>query len=96
MTSKTARSITLAAAATAVGALLGGCSSTTETQHAGDIAAIRKDPSPAMETLYLRKSDKRNQRTVAWDTTMRQMHEDGARLFHSDKPSRLTPVTKPY
>ena len=95
MMSKTARSITLAAAAIAVGALLGGCS-TSETQHAGDIAAIRKDPSPAMETLYLRKSDKRNQRTVAWDTTMRQMHEDGSRLFLSDKPSRLTPVTKPY
>lgn len=95
MTSKTARSITLAGAAIALGALLGGCSA-TETQHAGDIKAIRKDPSPAMESLYLRKADKRNQRTLAWDTTMRQMHDDGARFFHSDSPSRLTPVVKPY
>lgn len=95
MMSKTARSITLAAGALALAALLGGCSA-TETQHAGDIAAIRKDPSPAMESLSGRKADKRNQRTVAWDTNTRQMHEDGARFFLSDKPSRLTPVVKPY
>lgn len=75
---------------------LAGCASDA-AQHAGDHAAIMRDPSPAMSTLAQRTSDRYNRRTVSWDTDMRMTHDDAARLiFYTDQPSRLTPATKPY
>ncbi len=97
--SKTRRILVLSSIGLIAGAALaaGGCSTTRgEGHHAGDIAALRKDPSPAMDSLNRRAADKRNRRAYVKDTNLRMIHDDVARIFHADTPSRLTPVTKPY
>lgn len=98
--SKTRRLLVISSAGLIAGAALaaGGCSNGArgEGHHAGDIVALRKDPSPAMDTLNRRAADKRNRRAYVWDTNKRMIHDDIARIFHADTPSRLTPVTKPY
>ncbi|MEQ8768872.1 MAG: hypothetical protein RIB60_00030 [Phycisphaerales bacterium] len=97
---KTRRVLVLSSAALLAGGafLAGGCSNGArgEEHHAGDIVALRKDPSPAMESLNRRAADKRNRRAYVNDTNLRMLHDDVARVFHADTPSRLTPVTKPY
>ncbi len=74
------------AAASACGV---GCSS-SGPRHAGDIDAIRANPSPAMHTLGGRKTDAYNRRTVSTDTTLRMFTEDLERALLLDRPSRLT------
>ncbi|GJM18298.1 MAG: hypothetical protein DHS20C14_05110 [Phycisphaeraceae bacterium] len=92
------RGVCLLTAVAAVTLAAGGCSSSgsAESHHAGDVVALRKNPSPAMESLNRRQSDKRNRRAWANDTSLRMIHDDMARIWHADSPSRLTPVTKPY
>lgn len=98
-TSKTRRILVLSSTGLIAGAamLAGGCvTGEGEEHHAGDIVALRTDPSPAMESLNRRAADKRNRRALVWDTNKRMIHDDVARVFLTDSPSRLTPVTKPY
>ena len=97
--SKNRRVLVLSSVGLIAGAAIaaGGCNSTRgEGHHAGDIAALRKDPSPAMQSLNRRAADKRNRRALVWDTNLRMIHDDVANVFHADAPSRLTPVPKPY
>ncbi len=84
-TRRTVAVLSLAAAAST----LVGCSS-SGPRHAGDVSAIRRNPSPAMHTLAGRRADAYNRRTVTTDTNLRMFTEDMERLFLLDRPSNLT------
>jgi hypothetical protein len=91
-TRRTVAALALAAAACSI-----GCSSSSNApRHAGDIDAIRANPSPAMHTLAERKTDAYNRRTVTVDTNLRMFTEDWERVMFFDRPSRLTmyPATR--
>ncbi|RMH26316.1 MAG: hypothetical protein D6692_09455 [Planctomycetota bacterium] len=88
----------LLAACVAPAALLalGACSSTENApRHAGDIDALRADPSPAMHTLAERTHDRENRFTVTKDTNFRMISDDWDRFWMIDRPSRLTFYPKP-
>ncbi len=92
ITRRTVAALALAAAAAASI----GCSSSNAPRHAGDIDAIRANPSPAMHTLAGRKTDAYNRRTVTVDSNLRMFTEDWERAMFFDRPSRLTmyPATR--
>ncbi len=88
---------TIAALALAAAACSVGCSSSSNApRHAGDVSAIRANPSPAMHTLAGRHTDAKNRRTVTIDTNLRMFTEDWERAMFLDRPSRLTmyPTTR--
>jgi len=89
----TRRIITLAAFATTP-VVLSACSS-NGTRHAGDIDAIRSNPSPAMHSISERYTDRLNTLTHKSDTDLRAFNDDIDRLFYLDRPSRLRPGIKP-
>ena len=71
-----------------------GCGSSA--RHAGAVGSFQSNPSPAMSSLGLRPVDRGNRSSYAVDTTLRSLHEDGARFFMLDRPSRLHYNIKPY
>jgi hypothetical protein len=75
-------------------AALIGCSS-SGPRHAGDIDAIRSNPSPAMHTLAQRGSDRQNSHARMRDTNFRALSQDIDKIFHLDRPSRLHHGVKP-
>ncbi len=77
-----------AAALFVVPAALIGCSS-SGPKHAGDIDAIRSNPSPAMHTLARREADELNAQAYTRDTNTRELWEDIDMMFFLDRPSRL-------
>lgn len=87
------RTLTLAALLVLPAALI-GCSS-SGPRHAGDIDAIRSDPSPAMHTLARRGSDRQNMHARMRDTNFRAFSEDIDKMFFLDRPSRLHHGVKP-
>jgi len=88
-TTRHTRRLTAAAALFVLPAVLVGCSS-SGPRHAGDIASIRWDPSPAMDTRAERNSDRLNYYARTKDTNLRAFSEDLDRAFFLDRPSRLT------
>lgn len=76
-------------ALSAAAALSVGCSSGGQ-QHAGNVSAIRSNPSPSMHTLGERRTDLYNRRTVSIDTNLRMMNQDIERFWMIDRPSNLT------
>ena len=68
-------------------AVLVGCSSGPE--HAGDLDAIRWNPSPAMHTLSQRSVDRFNDHAHSRDTNLRALSSDIDSIFFLDRPSRL-------
>ncbi|MEX0877056.1 MAG: hypothetical protein WD114_06315 [Phycisphaerales bacterium] len=92
---RTHRRIATLAALAAAPIVLIGCSSSSGPRHAGDISAIRSDPSPAMHTLTQRDSDRLNMHARMKDSNFRMLSTDIDRLFHLDRPSRLHMGIKP-
>lgn len=88
------RTLTLAALFVLPAALI-GCSSSSGPRHAGDIDAIRSNPSPAMHTLARRDSDRLNMHARMRDTNLRAISEDIDKMFFLDRPSRLHHGVKP-
>lgn len=84
-----ARRLSTAAALLALPAVLIGCSSSSGPRHAGDISSIRWDPSPAMNTLAQRESDRLNNYARVKDNNLRAMRQDIDAAFFLDRPSRL-------
>lgn len=83
---RTAAALVLAASTVT----LVGCSSAPSQRHAGDIDAIRANPSPAMYSLGARKTDISNRRTITNDTNLRMLPDDWDRLWLQDRPTHLT------
>ncbi|MCH8508042.1 MAG: hypothetical protein LAT64_04645 [Phycisphaerales bacterium] len=83
-------------ALTAAAAFLVGCSSPSGPSHAGNISAIRSNPTPELNTIGGRRADTLNRRTVSVDTNLRMFTEDFERLILIDRPSRLNmyPTTR--
>jgi hypothetical protein len=80
--------VTLALAACT--AALVGCSSSSGPTHAGDLDAIRSNPTPAMHTLGERKTDATNRRVIVNDTNLRMFTDDLDRFLLIDRPSNLS------
>lgn len=89
------RTAALAALAAFPLVLVGCASSSSAPHHAGDISAIRANPSPAMHTLDKRASGRANTHTIVKDSNLRMFSDDVDRLFFMDRPSRLHPGVKP-
>lgn len=94
MTRRMSRVIATAAlSATALSvALAGGCAANNEVTYAGDVGAIRANPSPMMGDLHRSEHAIRNDLTVMSDENLRMMREDVGRTLYLDRPSRLTPA----
>jgi len=92
----TRSTITKAVATLIAAALLplAACSSSSST-HAGNVGSIRSNPSPAMQTLAQRPSDRASTHAYTWDTDIRAMQEDFDHVFHLNRPSRLHSNIKP-
>jgi hypothetical protein len=93
-TSRIARRVTVAALF-AVPAALIGCTSSSGPYHAGDIDAIRWNPSPAMHTTAQRADDRYNDHARMRDTGLRAISEDIDHIFFLDRPTRLFHGVKP-
>ncbi len=91
----TRRTLTLAALIAVPMALVGCSTSANAPRHAGDIDAVRNDPSPAMHTLGQRKTDRYNMYAHTKDTNLRAISKDIDRMFFLDRPSRLYDGIKP-
>ena len=66
---------------------LGGCSTADR---------YRMNPTPEIVSLGQTRDEIMNQRTIVLDTNLRALHEDAARFFLMDRPSRMVPQTIPY
>lgn len=77
-------------AALAVLACIAGCA------DGGRKDAYRLDPTPNMGRLADTIDEQKNDEAVMWDTNFRQINEDGARFWLTDRPSRLNPRNIPY
>lgn len=86
-TTRQARRLSAAVTLFIFPAVLVGCSS--GPRHAGDIDAIRWDPSPAMHTLAERDSDRLNTYARVKDNNLRAFSEDIDAALFLDRPSRL-------
>jgi len=74
-----------------------GCSSSGSSMHAGDVGAIRGNPSPAMHTLARRSTDRSNDFAVSKDTNMRMIYHDIDNLIlYTNRPSHLTSFPKKH
>lgn len=91
---RNARRLTVAALFVLPATLI-GCSSSSGPRHAGDIDAIRSDPSPAMHTTAQRVDDRYNDYARMKDTSLRAFSEDIDHMFHLDRPTRLYHGIKP-
>ncbi|MEM9373212.1 MAG: hypothetical protein AAGA55_06170 [Planctomycetota bacterium] len=80
----------VAAALTVAAGALVGCNAPATTNHAGDVGALRADPSPALMTLSERGTDRENRYTSYFDSNRRMINDDWDRLWMSDRPSHLT------
>ncbi|MBL8764620.1 MAG: hypothetical protein JNM07_10170 [Phycisphaerae bacterium] len=78
-------------AATVVVGLAGGCQSESERQ----LAEIRRNPTPELDTLSQRHDDIDNTLTVMADENFRMLNEDLGRFWLLDRPSRLSPTRMP-
>ena len=74
----------------ACAALSVGCSSAAQPRHAGDLGAIRANPSPAMHTLAERGTDRTNRHVIVFDNNLRMLSSDIDRALQIDRPSNLT------
>lgn len=72
------------------GVALVGCNSPATTRHAGDVEALRADPSPALHTLGERGTDRANRTTSMRDSNFRMISDDWDRFWLVDRPSHLT------
>lgn len=77
-------------------AALVGCSSSSGPRHAGDIDAIRANPSPAMDSPAERRTDITNRHVIANDTNLRMLNDDWDRFWLIDRPTNLSlyPTTR--
>ena len=66
---------------------LGGCASDSEQQ----LADIRSNPTPELQTLTERPGDIKNQLTIDFNTEARSLSRDIGILFMTESPSRLSP-----
>lgn len=82
-------------AASALIALTGALGACHSSQHAGNEATIRYDPTPALSTLHSRTQDQTNRLTITRDTNFRMIPIDISRALYVDRPSRLTRSTQP-
>jgi len=89
-----ARRVCVVSALCAASCALIGCGSSA--RHAGSAGTFQSNPSPAMASLGQRSIDRGNSSAVSIDTNFRALHEDGARFFMLDRPSRLHWNIKPY
>ncbi len=80
--------VSLAALATIAGAL-GGCGSSSPARQ--QLAEIRANPSPELQTTNQTEDDVDNQLTVTFDENFRQLNRDLGVLFLTDRPTRLSP-----
>lgn len=77
--------LTLGALVLLLGA--GGCARTASEQQ---LAEIRSNPSPGVDTLTERPDDIDNALTMTFDSNFRQLNSDLGRALLLDRPSRLT------
>ncbi|MBL4808857.1 MAG: hypothetical protein JKY43_02210 [Phycisphaerales bacterium] len=91
LSTKAAATILLSAALLTLSA----CTSSSSPKHAGNINSIRTNPSPAMQTLARRASDRTNTHAYVIDTNMRSLRNDIDSVFFLDRPSRLHHNIKP-
>lgn len=89
MPAHTSRRLSAAALALTAATLV-GCNAPATTKHAGDIDALRADPSPALMTLSERGTDRANRGTSVLDSNFRMFSDDWDRLWYIDRPSHLT------
>lgn len=97
---KTSNSRTLRTAAALTGAAftmtLVACSSGNNI-HAGDVGAIRGNPTPAMQTLARRGTDRSNNFAVMKDTNYRMLINDiDKHILYTDRPSHLSSFPTKY
>ena len=92
-TNRTTRRLAAAALFVLPAALI-GCSG-SGPHHAGDINAIRADPTPALHNLAQRPSDRWNNHARMKDQNFRTFNDDIDMVFHLDRPSRLHRGVKP-
>lgn len=86
-----ARQTVLSAALLLVAGASVGCSSFGDSSHhAGDIGALRADPTPAMHTLGERAHDRENGWVSVRDQNLRMLSDDWDRLWMIDRPSRAS------
>lgn len=86
-TTRLARSACLLSAAV----MLAACSAQQVRLH-----QYRSDPTPKMDNMARVKDKVDNDATVMLDTYWRQYHEDLARFFLLDRPTRMDPRRIPY
>jgi len=87
---RTNRRTVAALALAASTAALVGCSSNAAPRHAGDIDAIRANPSPAMDSPSQRRTDITNRHVITNDTNLRMLNDDWDRLWLLDRPTNLS------
>ncbi|MFN0011994.1 MAG: hypothetical protein ACKVS8_10160 [Phycisphaerales bacterium] len=75
-------------AAAAASALLGGCAS---NESRDQLAEIRSNPTPELQTLTKRPDDIDNQLTINFNTDIRSLSRDVGVLLGFQGPSRLSP-----
>lgn len=76
--------------------MTGACSALACLSACSTIDGYRRNPTPEIITLGQTRDEVMNQRTVVIDTNLRELHEDAARFFLMDRPSRLTTQNVPY
>lgn len=99
MKTRTSRTLRTAAALTgaALTMTLIGCSSGASNMHAGDVGAIRGNPTPAMQTLARRGTDRSNNFAVMKDTNFRMLQNDiDKHILYTDRPSHLSSFPNKY
>lgn len=62
----------------------------------GRLWSFRNNPTPDMDNLAMSKEAHKNRDTVSLETNGRALHDDSARFWLTDRPSRLTPTRIPY
>lgn len=89
MKSKTVRAALLLTLGSAV--MLGGCGTSNK-----QLASIRSNQTPALDSLDMRYVDMANRRHLGHDTNFRNLRGTMSRALFFDRPSRLTPHPVPY
>ena len=72
------------------GVLVSGCARQVITGK-----DIRKDVSPALDSMALTGEQIKNRQARAYDTQLRQVHDDLASFLLEKEPSRLSPYPFP-
>lgn len=67
----------------------GGCQSSASRQQ---LASIRANPTPELQSLSQSEDDIDNQLTVTFDTNLRSLSRDVGNFWLLDSPSHLSPA----